>query len=213
MGLSIESLKEFITFQQNLEREERQRQREHEQEEKQRQREHEQRQWEYEQEEKQKQRELEIALAQLQLELHEKKLAAGKKHNLSPEDGDAETVEEGHDTSFKGVRGPTMPPFDDTKDNMDAFIHRFEIYASSQKWPEDKWAVYLSALLRGKALEVYSRLSLEDANDYDILKNHYCEGLILQRKDSSVSFIRQNRKLMKHQPSLLRDWQTTSTDG
>jgi len=44
MGLSGESLKEFITFQQTLEREERQRQREHEQEEKQRQREHEQRQ-------------------------------------------------------------------------------------------------------------------------------------------------------------------------
>jgi len=160
MGLSGESLKEFITFQQNLEREDRQRQREYKQEEKQRQREHEQeekqqqrereqRQREYEQEEKQKQSEHEIALAQLQLEIHEKKLAAGNKHNLSPDDGDAETVEDGHDTTFKGVRGPKTPPFDDTKDNMDAFIHRFEIYASSQKWPEDKWAVYLSALLRG----------------------------------------------------------------
>jgi len=106
----------------------------------------------------------------LQLEIHEKKLAAGNKQNLLPDDGDAETVEDGHDTLFKGFRGPKMPPFDDTKDNMDAFIHRFEIYAS-QKWPEDKWAVYLSALLQGKALEVHSRLSLEDANDYDILKN------------------------------------------
>jgi len=64
-----------------------------------------------------------------------------------------------------------MPPFDDAKDNMDAFIHRFEINASSQKWPENKWAVYLSALLRGTALAVHSRLSLEDAKDYDILKN------------------------------------------
>jgi len=116
MGLSGESLKEFITFQQNLEREERQCQREHEQEEIQRQR-------EYEQEEKQQQREHETALAQLQLEIHEKKLAAGNKHNLSPDDGDAETVEDGHDTSFKGVRGPKMPPFDDTKHNMDSSIH------------------------------------------------------------------------------------------
>jgi transposase InsO family protein len=57
------------------------------------------------------------------------------------------------------------------KDNMDAFIHRFEIYATTQKWPENKWAVYLGALLRGKALEVYSRLSIDDANDYGILKN------------------------------------------
>ena len=64
-----------------------------------------------------------------------------------------------------------MPPFDEAKDNMDAFIHRFEIYATTQKWPESKWAVYLGALLRGKALEVYSRLSIDDASDYGILKN------------------------------------------
>ena len=54
MGLSGDALKDFVTAQQNLEREERQRQREHEQEERQRQREYEER-----------QREQEIALAKL----------------------------------------------------------------------------------------------------------------------------------------------------
>ena len=37
---------------------------------------------------------------------------------------------------------------------MDAYLKRFERYEESLKWPQDEWAVNLSALLRGKALEV-----------------------------------------------------------
>ena len=33
------------------------------------------------------------------------------------------------------------------------------------------WAAYLSALLKGRALDAYDRLSNEDAADYDKLKN------------------------------------------
>jgi len=33
------------------------------------------------------------------------------------------------------------------------------VYAALQDWPEDDWAIYLSALLKGRALEVYSWLS------------------------------------------------------
>ena len=50
-----------------------------------------------------------------------------------------------------------MPCFEESKDNMDAFLHRFEIYAETQYWRRDQWTVYLSALLKGKALEVYPR--------------------------------------------------------
>jgi len=64
-----------------------------------------------------------------------------------------------------------MPCFDDRVDDMDAFLHRFEVYADSQGWKKDKWAVYLSALLKGKALDVYSRLPVKDAQDYDVLKD------------------------------------------
>ena len=38
-------------------------------------------------------------------------------------------------------------------------------------WRRDQWAVYLSALLKGKALEVYSRLPIKDAQDYEVLKD------------------------------------------
>ena len=39
---------------------------------------------------------------------------------------------------------------------MDAYLQRFECYAPTQQWSKDKWAIHLSALLKGKALEVYS---------------------------------------------------------
>lgn len=65
---------------------------------------------------------------------------------------------------------PKIPPFDESKDSLDAYIERYERFAKSQKWPEENWAVSLSALLKGKALDVYSRLPVEDALDYTKLK-------------------------------------------
>ena len=56
-----------------------------------------------------------------------------------------------------GAKGPKMPCFDERSDDMDSFLHRFEVYADSQRWSKEQWAVYLSARLKGKALEVYSR--------------------------------------------------------
>ena len=50
---------------------------------------------------------------------------------------------------------PKLQPFDDKNDDMDAFIRRFESYAVSLEWPIDKWALNLSALLHGIALDVY----------------------------------------------------------
>ena len=53
---------------------------------------------------------------------------------------------------------------------MDAYLKRFERYEESLKWPQEEWAMNLSALLSGKALEVYSRLSREAAGNYEALK-------------------------------------------
>jgi len=64
-----------------------------------------------------------------------------------------------------------MPCFDERSDDMDSFLHIFEVYADNQRWSKGQLAVYLSALLKGKALEVYSRLPVKDAHDYEILKD------------------------------------------
>ena len=49
------------------------------------------------------------------------------------------------------ARGPKMTAFDE-KDDMGSYLHRFERYAELQRWMKDDWAVYLAALLKGKAL-------------------------------------------------------------
>lgn len=53
---------------------------------------------------------------------------------------------------------------------MDSYLLRFERFATSQNWDKGIWATNLSALLKGKALEVCSRLTHEQALDYDTLK-------------------------------------------
>ena len=74
-----------------------------------------------------------------------------------------------------GIRGdrakaPELPSFVDGKDVLDAYLQRFERFAETAKWHNTRWASRLSALLSGRALEVYSRLSEEAAKDYDKVK-------------------------------------------
>ena len=54
---------------------------------------------------------------------------------------------------------------------MDSYLSRVEKYATANKWNKNVWAAYLSALLKDRALDVYDRLSTEDAADYDKLKD------------------------------------------
>ena len=73
--------------------------------------------------------------------------------------------------STKKAKLPKLPAFCDGKDNMDAYLKRFERFAKIANWPQTEWATNLSALLSGKALEVYSRLSAEDAVVYERLRD------------------------------------------
>ena len=69
------------------------------------------------------------------------------------------------------ARNPKLPYFEENKNKMDSYLSRFEKYAVANKWDRSIWAAYLSALLKGRALEVYDRLSVADANDYEKLKD------------------------------------------
>ena len=68
------------------------------------------------------------------------------------------------------VKTPLLPSFLDGKDNLDEYLLPFERYASVTKWNRSTWATQLSPLLRGKAVEVYNRLSPEEAMDDERLK-------------------------------------------
>jgi hypothetical protein len=150
MGLEGTELQAFAVQQQRqaLEREERQQERERE-------RDREVRQQEREREENQRRHELELETMKIeQLRLEVKKQEGAKKTASAP---------------VKAPR-PKLPPFDEASDDIDAYLERFERYASSQGWEEDDWAVSLSPLLTGKGLQVYVSLPADKMNDYEGLK-------------------------------------------
>ena len=68
------------------------------------------------------------------------------------------------------AKAPKLPSFVDGTDELDAYLQRFERFAETVMWKKDGWASKLSALLSGRALEAYSRLSEEAAKDYDKVK-------------------------------------------
>ena len=68
-------------------------------------------------------------------------------------------------------KAPKLPSFVEGNDQIDNFIQRFERYDRANLWREENWAISLGALLAGKALEAYTRLSEEDAMNYQELNN------------------------------------------
>ena len=62
-----------------------------------------------------------------------------------------------------GSSVPKLPAFDDKRDDMDAYLHRYEQYAIGNNWPKERWASHLSTLLKGAALQVCYRLPSDEA--------------------------------------------------
>ena len=91
----------------------------------------------------------------------------------------------------RSTAAPKLPPFDESRDNIDVYLMRFERHAKARGWPEHEWAVDLSALLSGKGLEVYYSLNENQANEYETLKKailiryeHHEEGFRKKFKNS-----------------------------
>ena len=68
------------------------------------------------------------------------------------------------------AKTPKIPAFYENPDEMDSYLLPFERYATAQRWKRDQWATNLSALLKGKALDVYALMPIEQALEYDIWK-------------------------------------------
>lgn len=65
-----------------------------------------------------------------------------------------------------------LPNFDESKDDLDSYLFRFEQHARSCRWPADMWGVYLAAHLSGKALNVYHAMSLGESQSYADIKHN-----------------------------------------
>lgn len=136
------------------EREEREKEREREREEREREREREREKCEKEREEREKER-----------EEREKE----RKHELEKLQHQSETLSTSRQTA-NPVLTPKLPPFAEGRDEMDSYLLRFEKFAQAAGWDEGQWAVSLSALLTGKALDIYYRMDTDESSDYSCLK-------------------------------------------
>ena len=98
----------------------------------------------------------------LQAKIADRTLEAAKLEHVIPS---------GHEQSSKSKYKPLkLPKYDESKDDMDAYINRFERYATANDWDEEVWALNLSTLLTGQGLQVYDSLTPADADYYPSLK-------------------------------------------
>ncbi|KAK7116800.1 hypothetical protein V1264_002415 [Littorina saxatilis] len=67
---------------------------------------------------------------------------------------------------------PKIPYFDDKSDDIESYLYRFDKHAASLKWSNDEKALILPTLLRGRALNYFQELPVEDTNDYAKLSAH-----------------------------------------
>ena len=165
LGYQDEDLQKFVREQQTLERDDRARERAHLKDQEDRAAEKEKVSLELKERENQRKHEVEMA-----------KLNANKK--------------DVPDRDVVRAKAPKLPNFNEERDNMDAYLDRFERFADSQKWKKELWALNLSALLTGQALDVYSRMSPDVANNYDKLK----EALLLRYDMTRDGFRRKFRE-------------------
>ena len=186
-GLEGTELSNFLRDERTRQREREKEDREREKEEREREEKEGERQREREEKEREHHREREKAEADaLQREAdrrHEIELARLRvEDNVLNRSGQAER----NIGSMGSV--PKLPSFDENMDDLDAYLYRFEGYATMQGWPKERWASNLSALLKGNALQVFHRMSLDDSGDYELLKIALLNRYRLTDADFRIKF-------------------------
>lgn len=115
-------------------------------------------------------RELECAKLEKEREILQLRLAvqeaAGTSSERSRDNGEGGTNGQRHHFSPHKL----IPQFNDARDDLDAYLQRFERTAAGLDWPQQKWATTLSLCLTGEALTVVGRMSPADALDYSKVK-------------------------------------------
>ena len=156
LGLSGDGLKEYLSQEKERIRQDRKEKEEREdkrqRDERALAREHEKAKLEYEKE---------IQLAKINLEREKVQANAGKE--------DSQSRSQNRSGGNFG-RFPKLPKFDEDKDEIDAYLFRFETYAKNMQFVESDWAFQLSTHLGKNALSVYSAIAASPGSNYQVLK-------------------------------------------
>jgi len=73
----------------------------------------------------------------------------------------------GHSVAMKALK---LPLFNDEKDDLDAYLIRFERACAAFEIRPEFWSTQLARLLQGRSLDVYQRLPAEEVDNYESLK-------------------------------------------
>ncbi|GFO03432.1 retroviral-like aspartic protease 1 [Plakobranchus ocellatus] len=96
------------------------------------------------------------------------KLLAERQERKEKEEAERQAREKKEEA--ERAKHPKLPNFQDGRDDLDIWLTRFDRFAESNGWSREKWSSLLCALLTGRALDCYGRLSAEQARDYDKVK-------------------------------------------
>ena len=107
------------------------------------------------------------------------------------------------------ARDAKLPYFEESKDKMDSYLSRFEKYGTANKWDKNVLAAYLSASLKGCALDVCGDAAdynkLKDAlKNFDMTERGFRKKFRCSRPESSETFIQFRSRLC----SYLNKWLT-----
>ena len=157
-GLEGAELLSFVEKRREEEREEKRRKEEEEKEERMRREEEEKEERRRRQDEEREARrqEREIRKLQAEAELQRQKVEAEeaqRRHELEMKHLELEQTKHWPRAQANNyedrAKAPKLPSFVDGKDNLDAYLQRFERFAVTAKWEKAGWATKLSALLSG----------------------------------------------------------------
>lgn len=122
----------------------------------------------------------------------EREKEAERRHELAMKQLELQNANNGSQAgntgTTSGAKLPKLPTFVNGKDDLDSYLQRFERFAKNNNWDASTWSTSLSALLTGRALDVYSRLSETAAVDYKLLKEALLKRYELTENGFRVRF-------------------------
>ena len=98
-----------------------------------------------------------------------------------------------------------LPPFNEDKDDLDAYLIKFEQAGTAFEVRQEHRSTQLARLLQGKARDVYQRLANDEVDDYDMLKAQWLKRFRLIEGDIGNGTRQVSSNRVKRQHNLLSD--------
>jgi len=99
--------------------------------------------------------------------------------NVEQDGGGAGGVPSSNRGHFVAMKALKLLLFNDEKDDLDAYLIRFERACVAFEIRPEFWSTQLARLLQGRSLDVYQRLPAEEVDNYESLKTQLLKRFCL----------------------------------